>query len=386
MKDLATRPQELKRSGIREILELALKTPGCIRLEIGEPNFPTPDHIIEGADKGAHAGHTKYTQTAGNPALREALITKLHNFNHYKDLKTENVVVTPGSTPGLMATFQALVNPGDEVLVPDPAWPMYLNQVELIGGKVKHYSTHAENGFVPNIAEMEALISPKTKVIVMCNPSNPTGAVYPAAVVKAIVDLAVKYDLYVVSDEVYEELIFEGEPTTAALFAPERVIGVYSFSKTYSMTGWRVGYIVGQQPAIGLIARTLEPLLSCTGGPNQMAALAALTGPQDCVAEMRDSYRRRRDLVDRILRKYELYQYTPSGAFYVMIDISSTGMDSYDFARTVLAEQKVSCAPGGTFGPESGGYIRVSLATAEEDLVEGVTRICNFIESKRKAE
>ncbi|NWJ44697.1 MAG: pyridoxal phosphate-dependent aminotransferase [Chloroflexi bacterium] len=383
MKELASRPQQTKRSGIREIMEMAVKTPGCIRLEIGEPNFPTPEHIVEAANKAAREGHTKYTQFAGYPVLREAILQKVLKLNNYRDITADNVVVTPGSTPGLMGIFMALVNPGDEVLVPDPGWPIYANQVTLVGGKPTFYPTRAENDFVPKLDEIEAVITPKTKAIVLCNPSNPTGAVYSSQVVQGIVELARKHDLYVISDEVYEELIFEGAPTTAALFDPERVIGVYSFSKTYSMTGWRVGYVVAQQPFIGLLARSLEPMLSCTAAPNQMAALTALTGSQDCVAEMRESYRHRRDLVCDILKQRGLYQYKPSGAFYVMLDISTTLLDSYDVARTLVTEHKVSCAPGATFGPESGGFLRVSLATAEDALVEGVTRICNFIDSHR---
>jgi aspartate/methionine/tyrosine aminotransferase len=385
LKELALRPQQLKRSGIREILELALKTPGCIRLEIGEPNFPTPPHIIEAANKAAKDGYTKYSQTVGYPQLREAIVNKLHTFNKYRNLSLENVAVTPGSTPGLMGVFTALVNPGDEVLVPDPAWPMYASQIGLVGGVAVHYPTYAADGFAPRLDLLEQVITPRTKAIVLCNPSNPTGAVFPANLVQGIVELAEKYDLYVISDEVYEQLIFEGEPTTTALYDPERVIGVYSFSKTYSMTGWRVGYLVAQQPVIGLIARTLEPMLSCTGAPNQMAALAALTGPQDCIEEMRVGYQRRRDLVCNILQERGLFQYKPSGAFYVMIDISSTGLDSYDVARTLVSEHKVSCAPGATFGPASGSFVRVSLATAEDDLVEGVKRICNFIEARRQS-
>ncbi len=382
MKALATKAQQIKRSGIREILEIAMRTPGCIRLEVGEPNFPTPPHIVEAAAKAARDGFTKYTLGGGMLPLREALVEKLTNFNGMSNLTVDNVLVTPGSVFSLAAAMDSILEAGDEVLLPDPAWPMYEAQVRLSGAVPKFYTCYAEDSFVPRVEALEQLITPRTKVLVLCNPSNPTGAVYPHEVVEQMVGLARKYDLYVISDEVYEQLIFEGEPTTTALFDPERVIGVYSFSKTYSMTGWRVGYAVAPSSVIGVMARLLEPHISCTAMPNQMAALAALKGPQDCIAEMSASYRRRRDLVCDILEQRGLYQYRPNGAFYTMVDISKASMDSYDFCKELVAEKQVAVAPGATFGPSSGNLVRVSLATAEADLVEGVNRLCTFIEEK----
>jgi aspartate aminotransferase/aminotransferase len=385
MKALASKAQNIKRSGIREILEIAMRTPGCIRLEVGEPNFPTPAHIVEAAHKAAQEGYTKYTLGGGMLQLREGLIEKLTRFNGLKNLTVDNILVTPGSVFSLAAAMDALLEPGDEVLLPDPAWPVYEAQVGLSSGVAKFYTCYPEDGFVPRLENIESLITPRTKAIVICNPSNPTGAVYPREVMEAIIRLARQHDLYVISDEVYEQLIFEGQPTTAALIDPERVIGVYSFSKTYSMTGWRVGYAVAQPGLIGVMSRLLEPHLSCTAMPNQMAALAALKGPQDCIEEMRTAYQRRRDLVCDILKEHDLYQYRPSGAFYVMVDISRTGMDSYDFCRALVAEKQVSTAPGATFGPSSGQLVRLSLATAEDELIEGVNRLCTFIEEKAES-
>jgi aspartate aminotransferase/aminotransferase len=278
-----------------------------------------------------------------------------------------------------MAAFEALIDPGDEVLVPDPGWPTYSVQLQLIGGVPKVYPAYVENNFVPKIEDIEAQITERTKALVLCNPSNPTGAVYPSETVREIVALATKYDLYVISDEVYEHLIFEGTPSTAALFDPERTIGIYSFSKSYSMTGWRVGYAVTAQPLLTLMSRVLEPNMSCVAMPNQMAAVAALTGPQDAITTMRSAYQHRRDLVCDLLKQRGLYQYSPAGAFYLMVDISSTKQDSYAFAKAFLNDKKVSVAPGATFGPSSATYVRVSLATAEADLVEGVTRLCDYV-------
>ena len=385
MKALASKAQQVKRSGIREILEIAMRTPGCIRLEVGEPNFPTPPHIVEAAAAAARDGFTKYTLGGGMLNLREALVEKLANFNKMPNLGVDNLIVTPGSVFALAAAMDAVLEPGDEVLLPDPAWPVYESQVALSGGVTKFYTCYAEDGFVPRLENIEKLITPRTKVLLICNPSNPTGAVYPREVVAGMVELARKYDLYVLSDEVYEQLIFEGQPTTVALLDPERVVSVYSFSKTYSMTGWRVGYAVGQPQLIGLMARVLEPHLSCTAMPNQLAALAALKGPQDCIAEMCQSYQHRRDLVCDILEQRNLFQYRPSGAFYVMVDISQAGMDSYEFCRALVAERQVAVAPGATFGPSSGQLVRVSLATAEADLIEGVNRLCTFIEEKARS-
>lgn len=381
MKPLAMKPQQMKRSGIREILEIAVRTPGCIRLEVGEPNFPTPPHIVEAAHKAALEGRTKYTLSAGIMPLRERLVEKVKKFNGL-EVKLEQIIVTPGSTFSLFNAFEVLLEAGDEVLLPDPGWPTYDTQLSLVGGKAVRYPLHLANGFQPVIADIEKVITPRTKVIVLCNPSNPTGAVHTSEQVRQIVELAQKHDLYVISDEVYEELIFDGKPTTAAQFDPERVIGIYSFSKTYSMTGWRVGYAVAPVPVAALMARVCEPNVACAAEPNQWAALAALNGPQDVISEMREAYRRRRDLVCDVLKEHNLLQYTPSGAFYLMIDISRTQMESYDFCKTLLAEKKVSTAPGATFGPSAAQMIRISLATAEDQLVEGVKRLCAFIEER----
>ena len=382
MKALANRPQHMKRSGIREILELAVLIPDCIRLEVGEPNFPTPPHIVEAAHQAALDGHTRYTLSAGIMPLREALLKKVREFNGLTEARLENVVVTPGSTFALFNALEVLLEPGDEVLLPDPGWPTYNTQVGLVGGRAVIYPLRAANGFLPVIADIEPLITPRTKVIVLCNPSNPTGAVCTAEGVRDLVEMARRHDLYVISDEVYEQLVFEGQPTTAAQFDSERVIGIYSFSKTYSMTGWRVGYAVAPAPIAALMGRVCEPNVACPAEPNQWAALAALTGPQDVIAPMRDAYRHRRDLVCDILREHDLLQYVPNGAFYIMIDISRANMDSYDFCKALLREKKVACAPGATFGPSAAQMVRVSLATAEADLVEGVNRLCAFIQEQ----
>ncbi len=381
MKPLATRPQQMKRSGIREILEIAVRTPGCIRLEVGEPNFPTPLHIIEAAHQAALAGKTRYTLSAGIIPLREALVEKVKRFNGL-DIGLENVIVTPGSTYSLFNAFEVLLEPGDEVLVPDPGWPTYDTQVTLAGGTTARYPLYQENGFRPAVADIEKAITPQTKVLVICNPSNPTGAVSSEDEIREIIEMARRHDLYVISDEVYEELIFEGQPTTAARFDPERVISIYSFSKTYSMTGWRVGYAIAPTPIANWMARAVEPNVACASEPNQWGALAALTGPQEVVGEMRQAYQHRRDLVCGVLKEKGLLQYVPNGAFYIMIDVSQAQMDSYDFCKELLKVKQVACAPGATFGPSASGLVRVSLATAEDDLVEGVRRLCSFVEER----
>ncbi len=379
MKPLANRPQQMKRSGIREILELAVLVPDCIRLEVGEPNFPTPPHIVEAAHKAALEGRTRYTLSAGIMPLREALLEKVHTFNGFTEAKLEHIVVTPGSTYSLFNALEVLLDTGDEVLVPDPGWPTYNTQITLVGGQPVLYQLQAENGFQPQAAEIERHITPRTKVIILCNPSNPTGAVATEEQIREIVEVARRHDLYIISDEVYEHLIFEGQPTTVARFAPDRVIGVYSFSKTYSMTGWRIGYAVAPAPIAAMMGRVCEPNVASPAEPNQWAALAALKGSQEVVTTMRDAYKHRRDLVCDILRKNDLLRYIPNGAFYIMVDISQANMDSYDFCKDFLREKKVSCAPGATFGPSADKMVRVSLATAEDALVEGVNRLCAFI-------
>jgi len=285
----------LPHSGIREIVDLALASPTpIVRLEIGEPDFATPAHVTEAAFAAARV-RTSYVQTAGIPALREAVGARLERA-YGVAAPLERVLISHGAVQAIDAILSAVVGPGDEVLVPDPAWPNYEMQATILGARAVHYALRPDSAFQPDLGEIRSLITSRTKVVVLNSPNNPTGAVMAPDLVAGIVALAVEHDLLVVSDEVYDEIVFEGVHANAAVLASDHVASVFSFSKTYAMTGWRVGYALVPGWLADTVTRILELESSCVSSVTQAAALAAVTGPQDAVAHMRDAYRDRRDL------------------------------------------------------------------------------------------
>ena len=370
-------------SGIRKIMVLSQDIEDCIHLEVGQPDFRTPEHILDAAAKTAHEGFTQYTPGAGIPELREAIAVKVGKNNGF-EVGPQNIVVSPGAVCSIISTLLALVEPGDEVLVSDPAWPNYMMQMACIGATALRYPLDSSRGFQIDFDALEDLVTPKTKVMIINTPGNPTGAVFIRKIIEQIVDFVRKHDIFLISDEVYEDIIFEGEHTSAGLFNDDgRIISVFGFSKTYAVTGLRVGYVVCEENIAKLITKLQEPLVSCACGISQKACLAALEGPQEPVFEMVNAYKERRDVVIEILRKNDLYLYTPSGAFYILIDISLTGMNSTDFALELLREEKVAVAPGETFGKNADSFVRVCFATEMDKLVDGITVLCKRINEKR---
>lgn len=370
----ATSPiaDDVPASGIREIVNLVVERGGdVVRLEIGEPDFTTPVHIVEAGHQAAAAG-VGYTQSAGMLALRETIAAKLRRVNGM-DYPPERVVVCQGAVQGCSVVLAALLRPGDQVLVPDPGWPNYEMLVRLHGAVPVRYPLRPDNRFLPDLGEVAGLIGPRTRVLVVNTPSNPTGAVFPRQAVEGLVELAARHDLVLLADEVYEELIFEGEPANTALLDPERVVGLYSFSKTYAMTGWRVGYVAAPAWLAPTLWKLQEPLISCVSQVCQAAAIAALEGPQDCVAEMREAYRRRRDLVVARLADAGIPVQEPHGAFYLMLPLAP-GADGRRAALD-LVEHGVAVAPGTAFGDQAADHARVSLAAGEATLAEGVARL-----------
>ena len=384
MKPLATTPRQMRRSGIRMIMDLAWQVPDAIHLEVGQPDFDTPEHIIEAGCRAARSGFTKYTPNAGIPSLREAIVRKLKRRNGI-EVTPDHVVATPGAVTAMATSLLTLTEAGEEVLIPDPGWPNYEMAARAIGAVPVRYPLDPNADFLPDFAALEGLVTERTKVLMTNTPSNPTGAVFPEAVVRRLVEFAGEYDLYLISDEVYEDIVFEGKHVSAAPFDRDgRVISVFGFSKSYAMTGWRLGYAVAPLPIAEVITKMQEPFVSCPVAISQKAAEAALEGPQDAVREMCAAYRRRRDAAVRILKEHDLFTYSPRGAFYLLMDISGCGKDSYTFAKDLLREKKVAVAPGGTFGEIGERYIRISLATAEEHVVEGLTRVCTYIKASEK--
>ena len=379
MKPLAKNTSTMPETGVRIIMHKSVEIPDAIHLEVGQPNFNTPRHIIEAAYKSALDGYTGYTPSAGLPSLREAIADKVTKLNGIKATR-DNVVVTVGGVGGITTTLFALVDLDDEVMVPDPGWPNYSMAIACCGARKVSYPCYEDNGFVPDLLDIKNRITGKTKVIIVNTPANPSGTIYPASILKRIVEIAKKYDLYVISDEAYEQLVFEGEHVSAARFDTDgRVVSVYTFSKSYAMTGWRVGYVIASEQIVKLLTKIQEPFNSCAPSISQKAAEAALTGPQDCVAEMVNAYRRRRDLALEILKPEGFIKYRPHGTFYMLLDISRTKKDSFEFAFELLEKRHVGVAPGATFGELANNHVRICVATDDESLVEGVKRFCEFV-------
>ena len=371
--------EALPRSGIREVMELAAGLDGVIHLEVGEPSFKTPAHIVEAALAAARAGETKYTPNPGLPTVREA-VAETYAVRWGRPVAPEQVLVTAGAVNAIVAMTMAVCEEGDEVLVPDPGWPNYESIVALARARVVRYPLRPERGYLPEPADVAARVTPQTKVLVVNTPANPTGAVFPAATVEALVRLAAERELYVISDEVYEALVFDGVHVPAARFDDRRVIAVSGCSKSYAMTGWRLGWAIADPALVALCGKVQEALVSCAPSVSQRAAEAALRGPQDCVVEMRAAYQHRRDLVRAELEPAGLLPTTPQGAFYALVDLRRTGLSSRELTRALLEEERVATAPGWTFGEVAEGMVRISLATAEPDLVEGCRRIRRFAE------
>ncbi len=371
----------MPRSGIREFMEIASKLEDVIHLEAGEPDFVTPAPIIDAAFEAARGGFTKYTSNAGFPSLREALARKVREQNGLVGVTAENIVLTPGSVGALATGVLAVANPGDEVLVPDPGWPNYINMVLLAGATPVLYPLRREHGYLPDLDELDALVTPRTKLIMLNNPCNPTGQVFAREVVEGLAAFAARHDLYVLSDEIYEAMVFEGAHEPIAQFdADGRVITVFGFSKTFAMTGWRLGYAVAPAPLAELITRLQEPLVSCASSISQKAAEAALALPDAVSGTMREAYRERRDAVVRLLGTGGANRLAcvPEGAFYALVDLSDVSRDSYALAHALLREERVATAPGETFGPSSAGLLRIAFTTGLAEVEEGCRRILRF--------
>lgn len=379
MKPLSSIAGALPRSGIREIMALASEMENVINLSVGEPSFNTPAHIIDEAFEAAGRGETKYTSNYGTPKLRKA-IADTYSARWGKAITPDMTLASTGGVNAIAAMTFAICETGDEILVPDPGWPNYISIAGLAHAKPVRYPCHVENGFLPVASELEALITDRTKILILCNPSNPTGVVFPAETVKELVALAKKHDLYVIADEIYEALVFDGTHVPAQSFDTDgRVITISGFSKTYAMTGWRLGYAIANPELVLLAGKMMEPITSCPTGPSQAAGVAALLGPQDCVEGMRQAYLGRRNIARDLLQPAGLMPAVPQGAFYALLDLRKCGMPSRQLALTILEEEHVACAPGDTFGDVAkDGFVRISLASSDEDVAEGCRRIINF--------
>ncbi len=358
--------KRLRRAGVTDLISLA----------VGEPCFDTPVHIKEAACEALRAGRTKYEPTAGDPELREAIVAKLETENGVR-VRPDDVVVTAGAKFAIFLAFQATLSPGDRVVLFDPAWVSYAPAAELAGATVVRVPTHGDEGFAPDLDALRAALDQGIRLVVINSPNNPTGAVYSEAVIAQIADMATASGSYVLSDEIYEYLVFEG-----LHYSPARdfdnVITVNGFSKSYAMTGWRLGYVTAPSDVVQGMLKVYQHSTSCVTSFAQSGALRALDSADSrrSIDDMVRGYRVRRDaLLQMICRSDHLdLPVTPHGAFYAFPRYRRH-CDSLDVAKRLLEHAHVAVVPGGAFGPSGEGHLRLSYAAAIPDLVKGLTRI-----------
>ncbi|QSF48811.1 pyridoxal phosphate-dependent aminotransferase [Thermosynechococcus sp. TA-1] len=348
----------------------------------GEPDFDTPAHIREAAKAALDQGKTRYGPAAGEPALRQAIATKLNNDNHLP-YRAENILVTNGGKQALFNLMLALINPGDEVIIPAPYWVSYPEMVHLASGTPVIVTTTAETGYRITPAQLEDAITPKTRLFVLNSPSNPTGMVYTPEEIRELAAVIVRHQLWVISDEIYEKILYDGAEhlsigaVSEAAF--ERTIVCSGFAKAYAMTGWRVGYLAGATDVIKVATKIQSHSTSNVCTFAQYGALAALEGSQACVAEMVAAFRDRRACIyERISEIPRLRCLKPQGAFYLFVDISETGLSSVEFCDRLLEEERVATIPGKAFGMDD--HIRLSYATDLATIEKGLTRLAKFVE------
>jgi aminotransferase len=370
--------QELAPSGIRRFLAFAHK-PGFVNLGIGEPDFKPPPHVLEAARCALAEGRTHYAPSRGIPQLRDALSVKYRREYTLSYDPESEILVTVGATQAMSLALSALVNPGDEVLIPDPGFVCYKPAVMIAYGTPVSIPLHKRDGFRINVETVRSLITKKSRVVIVNSPSNPTGAVWTYAELRALARLAVEEDLVVLSDEVYEKITYDGVRHYCLAALPgmrERTIVVNSFSKTYAMTGLRVGFAVGPANLVSSMLLVQQFTAACVNGPAQYAAAAALEGSQAFVPEMVGELDRRRRFILRRLDELSGFECVqPKGAFYVFPDITEFRKSSEEFSRFLLKEAKVIVAPGSSFGNYGQGFGRLSYAASHENVAKALDGI-----------
>lgn len=380
---LSERAKSGPKSGIREMFELAKNYDNVINLGIGEPSFNTLPNVVDAAKRAMENGFTKYTSNAGILELRESICNKLINENGLKGNATENIIVTTGAGEAIMLALLAVTNPGDEVILPDPYWPNYQGQLHLAGAKLVSVKCYEEDKFHVKASSILKAINKNTKAVILNSPSNPTGAVMSRKELEEIASIVKENDLVLISDEPYEKFIYDNNVhfSIGSFDGMENnVITINSFSKTYAMTGWRVGYAHGPKEIIQSMVRLQENISSCVNSPSQYACIEALNGPQGHVDEMLKEYNKRRKYIFSEINKIPgLSCIEPEGAFYAFINIKETGYSSSEFAKLLLREVQVVTTPGDAFGTGGEGYLRISYGTEFEKIKEGIERIKGFL-------
>lgn len=380
MPELAAHVRDVPVNQIREITEAAWSAPGAIVLSIGEPGFPLPRHILDAGIACLDRDETNYTPNAGLPALREAFAAR---FRTTQGVQTgaERVYVVDGAQQGLHFAMSLLLSPGDEILIPNPGYPTFAMTSRLLHAVPVQYPLYPHNDFQPHIDDIEALITPRTRVLMLNSPSNPLGAVISPDSVRQLVELAVRHDLWIISDECYEAFTFDVPHVSPAQYDSDvpgqaRVFTSLTLSKTYGLTGLRIGALVCPPGMEAMMNNVMEAIVSCVASPSQYAALAALTGPQDYVSTARDHYRSNRDAASAVLEAKGIPYLGAQGAFYLWADVSHVSQgDVRTWVRRFLADSAVAFAPGTAFGSIGEGWIRIALCGNQADLLDGVGRL-----------
>ena len=374
----------LTRSKIRVMNELCDQYDHVISFAIGEPDFTTPKHIIEAAVDALHAGKTKYSPNAGISKLRQTLAEKIKRTHGVEYNWSQEVIITGSGMDTLRLASQAILDPGDEMLVPNPTWSNHPNHPVLFGGKAVMVPVYEKDGFMYDVKVLEKYTTDKTKALLLNSPSNPTGGVISKEQLEALCTFCKDHDLIIISDEVYEHIIYDG----LKFYSPamiegmkDRVVICNSFSKTYAMTGWRLGYAAGPADIIHAMELINENSISCVNTFVQLAGIEALTASQDCVADMVSSYQRRRDIIYEGINAIEgLSCIRPKGALYAFINIQKTGLNSEEFAKSLIMKKQVCVVPGSGFGSAGEGFIRICYATSDANIKEGLVRIKEFVD------
>lgn len=376
---LSTAAQNALPSGVRKMFELAKKYPDTINLTLGEPGFTAPEHIIRAGMQALADKKTKYTPNAGIKELRDAIAYKLEKENGIRCDPDKNLIVTAGATQALMLAMVTLVNPGDEVIIQGPNWPDYKGQIDMVNAKTVYAKVSAENGFKMTADVIEPLITEKTKLIIINSPSNPTGGVLEYEDLLKIAELVKKHKIFVISDEPYEKLVYDGFVQKSLASIPgieDYVLTVNSFSKTFAMTGFRVGYICANETIVENLIKLHENMIASVPEPMQLAAVEAIYHGEEDVKRMVEYYdRNRHRIVDGLNRIRGFSCLCPKGAFYVFPSIKDFHMTSREAAEYILEKTHVVTAPGDAFGPDGEGYIRICYASKYEDIEEALRRM-----------
>ena len=377
----------MPRSPIRAIFEKALQMDDVVFFCLGEPDFDTPPQIIDAAIESLRRGETHYTPNAGLLTLREAIVESMKAYDGVTYDPASEIAVTSGGMEGLLLALMTIVEPGDEVILADPSYTNYRDQVRICKGVPVYVPVREENGFQFDPEDLRRAITVKTRAIMINTPANPTGGAASRDQLERIAAIAAENDLYVLFDEVYKHLYYGEEPFVNIAALPgmrERTLVVDSCSKTYAMTGWRVGWIAGPAAVVGCVPKLQENVCSCVPAFTQHAAVCALRTASEDVARMNAAYRVRRDYIARAINDIPgLSARTPEGAFYLFVNIRRTGLTSQVFSERLLDEARVAVSPGSAFGPSGEGYVRIAYASSIDVLHEGVARIAAFMEKLR---